>query len=249
MSETENQNTNTTNQENTGENQERVFEYDGQRFEVEENFWDKEKNGVNVGALLKSQQDLRKQISAADASPKDGYACNIPEEYKDILEAAPNSPLWKVATAWAKEHKISQEAFDELAKPYFDELAAPLKNRKEDLQNEEEKLTKIYGNRVSEVKDRIKKFVKNSGLEKDPEVVFELSLLTQTAAGVRALDTLIKNAPQGMTMIGTGSGGTEPTEYSKEQLQAMMKDPRYWRDHEPNFVKVIENGFKKLYGE
>lgn len=235
-----------TNQENTNETQGRFVEYDGQKLEVEENFWDKDKNEVNVGALLKSQQDLRKQISS-DPSPKDGYVCNIPEEYKEILEADPSSPLWKVAVAWAKEHKISQEDFDALAKPYFDELAAPLKNYKEELANEEAKLDKIYGNKKQEVKERIKNFFKNSGLSEDAEVMNEIGILTQTAAGVRALDALIKKSPSGMTM--TSGSASAQTEYSKEQLRSMMKDPRYWRDHEPGYVKIITEGFKKLYGE
>lgn len=235
-----------TNQENINETQGRFVEYDGQKLEVEENFWDKDKNEVNVGALLKSQQDLRKQIST-DSSPKEGYVCNIPEEYKDILEAAPESPLWKVATAWAKEHKISQEDFDALAKPYFDELAAPFKNVKDEMEKEEAKLDKIYGNKKQEVKERIKNFFKNSGLSDDAEVMNEIGILTQTAAGIRVLDTLIKKSPSGMTM--TSGSSSVPAEYSKEQLQSMMKDPRYWRDHEPSYVKIITDGFKKLYGE
>ena len=233
-------------QENTNENQGRFVEYDGQKLEVEENFWDKEKNEVNVGALLKSQQDLRKQVGS-DPSPKDGYVCNIPEEYKEILEADTDSPLWKVAVAWAKEHKISQEDFDELARPYFDQMAAPFKNYKDEMAKEEAKLDKIYGNKKQEVKERIKNFFKNSGLSNDDEVMNEVGILTQTASGIRVLDTLIKKSPSGMAMI--AGSGSAPVEYSKEQLQAMMKDPRYWRDHEPSYVKIITEGFKKLYGE
>ncbi len=27
----------------------------------------------------------------------------------------------------------------------------------------------------------------------------------------------------------------------------MMKDPRYWRDHDPAFVGRIRDGFKRLF--
>jgi len=30
-------------------------------------------------------------------------------------------------------------------------------------------------------------------------------------------------------------------------LRNMMKDPKYWRDQDPEYVRKIENGFKKLY--
>ena len=30
-------------------------------------------------------------------------------------------------------------------------------------------------------------------------------------------------------------------------LRNMMRDPKYWRDHDEEYVRKIENGFKKLY--
>ena len=30
-------------------------------------------------------------------------------------------------------------------------------------------------------------------------------------------------------------------------LRRMMRDPKYWRDMDPEYVRKIENGFKKLY--
>lgn len=38
-------------------------------------------------------------------------------------------------------------------------------------------------------------------------------------------------------------------EITAEQLRAEMRRPEYWRDQDPDLVKKIENGFKKLYGE
>ena len=31
-------------------------------------------------------------------------------------------------------------------------------------------------------------------------------------------------------------------------LQSMMKDPKYWRDKDPAFVKKVTDGFESLYG-
>ena len=31
------------------------------------------------------------------------------------------------------------------------------------------------------------------------------------------------------------------------ELRRMMRDPKYWRDSDPEYVRKIENGFKKLY--
>ena len=32
-------------------------------------------------------------------------------------------------------------------------------------------------------------------------------------------------------------------------LRNMMRDPKYWRDQDPEYVRKIENGFKKLYSK
>ena len=34
---------------------------------------------------------------------------------------------------------------------------------------------------------------------------------------------------------------------SDDDLRKMMQDPKYWRDQDPEYVRKIENGFKKLY--
>ena len=33
---------------------------------------------------------------------------------------------------------------------------------------------------------------------------------------------------------------------SDSDLRRMMRDPKYWRDAEPEYVRKIENGFKKI---
>ena len=34
---------------------------------------------------------------------------------------------------------------------------------------------------------------------------------------------------------------------SDEELRRMMRDPKYWRDGDTEYIRKIENGFKKLY--
>ena len=34
---------------------------------------------------------------------------------------------------------------------------------------------------------------------------------------------------------------------SDEGLRNMMRNPKYWRDHDEEYIRKIENGFKKLY--
>lgn len=240
---TENQNTNENQAGN--ENTEHFVEFNGEKLPVPENFWDTEKNSVNTGAILKSQMDLRKQIGE-DLSPKDGYKINIPEELKDVITPDPDNPLYKAACEFAKKHKISQEDFDNLCLPYFQELAQPFINADSFMKEEEAKLDKIFGNKKDEVKNRIRNFIDNSGLKDNRDVMDELSQLTVTAAGIQALNALISSAGNNMAAVGELGKSSDMTE---DELKEMMKDPRYWRDHDASFVKKVTEGFQKLYPE
>ena len=42
--------------------------------------------------------------------------------------------------------------------------------------------------------------------------------------------------------------GPARKDLTDENLRQLMRDPRYWRDRDPEYVRKIENGFKKLYG-
>ncbi len=43
-------------------------------------------------------------------------------------------------------------------------------------------------------------------------------------------------------VLQAGDGVTEA------DLTAMMRDPRYWRDREPEFVRRVKDGFGRLFG-
>ena len=34
----------------------------------------------------------------------------------------------------------------------------------------------------------------------------------------------------------------------EQELRNLMKDPRYWKHQDPEIVKRVEEGFKRLYG-
>ena len=42
---------------------------------------------------------------------------------------------------------------------------------------------------------------------------------------------------------------SNPSENGVEDIQSMMRDPRYWRDKDPALVRKVTEGFQKLYGE
>lgn len=57
----------------------------------------------------------------------------------------------------------------------------------------------------------------------------------------------VKETPEEIMEMINGTVENKP-EITDDDLREMMKDPKYWRDQEPEYVRKIENGFKKLYG-
>ena len=43
--------------------------------------------------------------------------------------------------------------------------------------------------------------------------------------------------------------GDAPDVITEKKLKEMMKDPKYWRDGDKDFIKKVDDGFKFLYGE
>ena len=44
-----------------------------------------------------------------------------------------------------------------------------------------------------------------------------------------------------------GAGDTPAAELTEEALAEMMRDPRYWRQRDPEFIARVKAGFKRLY--
>ena len=70
-----------------------------------------------------------------------------------------------------------------------------------------------------------------------------------------AFDALC-HTPQGIQSIWKMMQSMEPDvstgnfarkNLSDDDLRQMMRDPKYWRDRDPEYVRKIESGFKKLY--
>lgn len=47
----------------------------------------------------------------------------------------------------------------------------------------------------------------------------------------------------------THNDGPKQFERSEEQLRAMMRDPRYWRDRDQQLLDAVSEGFRRLYPE
>ena len=76
-----------------------------------------------------------------------------------------------------------------------------------------------------------------------PEAV--LGALSTTAEGIFVMHRMMAEGEPAILQ----SNGAGATTNDESQLREMIKDPRYWRDRDPDFVNRVSEGFQKLYPE
>jgi hypothetical protein len=75
-----------------------------------------------------------------------------------------------------------------------------------------------------------------------PEPVF--AALSTTAEGVIAMQRMMAGKEPSLAR-----GGDADTGPDEAELRKMMRDPRYWRSREPDFVRRVTDGFRRLVGD
>ena len=68
--------------------------------------------------------------------------------------------------------------------------------------------------------------------------------LSTTAEGVLALHRMLAKGEPGLAREADA-----PEAVDEAALRKMMRDPRYWRSREPEYVKRVTDGFKRLFGQ
>lgn len=214
-------------------------------------FWDGDKNEVKLNDLIADHGNLSKFKTESEARFKDRpespdkYELKLPETVK-LPEGAefrfePDSPLMKTARQLAFDSGRGQAGFEEMLGLYAQSLI--------DMGAEDEtfaaeqyqaEMTKL-GDKAKDRTDAVDSYLKANLSEDEYKA---LSAVTTTAAAVQAVEKLMtlsrdKN-PQ------TGDVAQSP-KLSEAELQSMMRDPKYWRDHDPAFIQQVSEGFKKLY--
>lgn len=73
-----------------------------------------------------------------------------------------------------------------------------------------------------------------------------LENLSSSYDGVMALYRMMQNEEPKMSVRDAGNNGKAE---GLDELNSMMRDPRYWREKDPSFVAQVTDGFRKIYGQ
>jgi len=217
---------------------------DGAADKVPDKFRDPETGAVRVDVLLKSYLELERRLSQISgetarlprppASPLE-YQIQVPHNLFDP-DPGINDRLHQAGFS-DHQAQLVYELAAEYIVPLIRDMAAELA-----AERELERLVARFGGQAAwrETARQILAWA-NRNL---PEQVVQA--LSTTEAGVMAIYDMMahqgKNNPTTRTDHGPVGGGAQ-------DLDAMIRDPRYWRDKDPAFIAKVTEGFRHKYGQ
>lgn len=203
---------------------------------------------LNTEALLKSYSELEKKMGTMISVPsqdsdnvtkaKFNRAIGVPEN----ADAYPVDPMFDDAELRNKFFEIGLTT-SQVEKIYkiAEEYLSPVLSDLFSIQNETNaiiELKNFFGGeeKMKEALLAIKSF----GEKYLPSDAFES--LCATPQGIQSVYKMMQSMEPNIEMEKTSSENL-----TDNDLRRMMRDPKYWREQDPEYVKKIENGFKKLY--
>lgn len=217
-----------------------------------EKFRDPETGEVRMDVLIASYLELEKKLSSMMPRPeteddKIGLLKilgmpDTPDEYDvkcdhGLFDVDPELNQRLHARGFTREQV--QEVYD-LAAEKFVPMILELSGEFQ-ADREVERLAAAFGgeDKWKEVSRQLLAFGKKN---LPPEV---LESLAGSFDGVMALFRMMKAQEPGIASISSVDAGIS----SEQDLQSMMRDPRYWRERDPAFVAKVTEGFSKMYGK
>ncbi|MBR3782402.1 MAG: hypothetical protein IKL14_03385 [Alphaproteobacteria bacterium] len=203
---------------------------------------------LNTDALIKSYTELEKKIGTmvtvpnSDSDEKSRLKFNRAIGVPDTASEYPKSDIYD-------DENLRQKFFDigltktQVEKIYqiADEFLSPVIS---DLFN-----TRDENEAISELKNFF------GGTEKMTDALQAVNSFGERFLPREAFDVLCSSA-QGIQSVYKMMQSMEPdvktdknevASLTEKDLRQMMQDPKYWRDKDSEYIRKIENGFKKLY--
>lgn len=219
---------------------------------VPEKFWDADRGEIKADMLLQSYVELEKRLGKSLPMPSE----DDPESMQRVLAALgrPESP---------EGYELSEAVAGIVADPELNTLlhGAGFTQAQANLvyQLASERLNPLLDEMNAEIaaaEQRVRLEHHFGGAERYEMVASDLKRWGENRFGVEALETIassydgvlalhqMMNSSEPEMVGGSGEG---PSPVTAEQLNEMVADPRYWRDHDPAFIARVTEGFAKLF--
>lgn len=202
--------------------------------EIPEKFKNKTTGEVNIPAMAKSYKELEKKMSQSPTLPNthNDYCVDCDHGLFEEDEEL-NKKFFEKGFTKDQVQFVYDIAAEKIV-PLAVELAGDFQ-----ADREIEKLIEHFG-----------------GVEKWKEVSKQLLLYGQKNLSADVLDSL-SSSYDGVIALYNMMKGTEPMISAPEsntdggsenEIQSMMRNPKYWRDKDPSFIAEVTQKFQTLYG-
>lgn len=203
---------------------------------------------LNTDALLKSYSELEKKIGTMISVPDANADADTRARFNRAI-GVPNSASEYPANTMFDDDSLREKFFEigltssQVEKIYqiAEEFLTPVLSELFDMQNETSAINELknfFGD-DEKMRDALRA-INAFGERYLPRDAFDA--MCATPQGIRAVYAMMQSMePSIETDDGTSKNLTD------DMLRRMMRDPKYWRDQDPEYVRKIENGFKKLY--
>ena len=205
---------------------------------------------LNSDALIKSYTELEKKIgtmvsiptseSDEDARTKFNRAIGVPENASDY----PKNDLYDDENLREKFFEIGLTS-NQVEKIYdiANEFLSPLISDLFSLQSETNSVNELksfFGG--TEKMNDVLRAIKSFGEKFLPHDAFQE--LCATPQGIQSVYKMMQSMEPNVQ-----TDKNETQNLTDSDLRRMMRDPKYWRDNDVEYIRKIENGFKKLYSK
>lgn len=216
---------------------------------IPDKFRDKETGKLRVDALLDSYRELEKRLSAApqnnSAPAPDGNLLHLPETAETYRITISHDMFTEDD---AINQRLREKGFTNEQAQFVYDLAAekmvPLIldiAREYEAERQIDRLIAAFGSRERYL-EIARQLLAYGQKHLAPDV---LEGLASSYDGVMALYRMMQS---GKPM--TPQNGPAPdASLDETALRTMMRDPKYWRDKDPAFVKKVSDGFRQVFAE
>lgn len=201
--------------------------------DIPEKFRDPETGDVKLDVLLRSYHELEKKLSQTPSVPKTAqdYTIDVSHGLFDI-DSDVNERLHKCGCTAEQVQEVYNLAAEKLV-PMIMGMRSEF-----EADREVEKLIQHFGG-VEKWKEISRQLLAFGQKHLTQDV---LENLASSYEGVLALQRMMKSEEPGLKRDHVTSNAVD-----EQDLQSMMRDPKYWRDRDPAFVAKVTDGFKKIY--
>lgn len=203
---------------------------------------------LNTDALLKSYSELEKKIGTMITVPNEksdetirnkfNRAIGVPESFDEY----PTNELFDDENLRKKFHEIGLTS-PQVEKIYSiaEEFLSPVLMEIFSVQHEQNAMNELknFFGSTEKMNDALHA-INDFGMRFLPHDAFDA--LCATPDGIRGLYNMMQSMEPNIET----QSSTEK-KLSENDLRRMMRDPKYWRDNDVEYIRKIENGFKKLY--